>query len=252
MVDLSGDISPSDQIWRYMDFTKYAALLDTKALFFARADTLGDKWEGSLSEVSDHERSKRVESLGLSRRAKRTLLESMSRRRRRFLKFVAINCWHIGETESAAMWSLYAPTDRGITIRSTFGRLCRCLEDTTEVICIGRVNYVDYKTALISDRRITAPFFYKRNSFLHEQELRALIRRMQWNGKRLVRIRNTPHAGIKDGGISLPVDLSSLISSVRIAPGAPWWFVRLVRSITEQHGLEYPVRQSNLDRTPIY
>ena len=29
-------------LWRYMDFTKFVSLLSTNALYFARADTLGD------------------------------------------------------------------------------------------------------------------------------------------------------------------------------------------------------------------
>ena len=36
-------------IWRYMDFTKYIALLIEKALFFSRADHLLDPFEGSIS-----------------------------------------------------------------------------------------------------------------------------------------------------------------------------------------------------------
>jgi hypothetical protein len=36
-------------IWRYVDFTKLVSLLDTKSLFFARADQLGDPFEGSYS-----------------------------------------------------------------------------------------------------------------------------------------------------------------------------------------------------------
>lgn len=34
-------------IWRYMDFTKFVDLLDTKTLFFTRADRFDDQFEGS-------------------------------------------------------------------------------------------------------------------------------------------------------------------------------------------------------------
>ena len=44
---------PDDAIlWRYMDFTKFVSLLEKQALFFARADKLGDSFEGSLSQVN--------------------------------------------------------------------------------------------------------------------------------------------------------------------------------------------------------
>jgi hypothetical protein len=36
------------KIWRYMDFTKFVSLLEKKALFFCRADKLGDPFEGVI------------------------------------------------------------------------------------------------------------------------------------------------------------------------------------------------------------
>ena len=39
----------SDQLWRYMDFTKFLAILVTKKLYLTRVDKLaelGDKFEG--------------------------------------------------------------------------------------------------------------------------------------------------------------------------------------------------------------
>jgi len=41
---------PDVPIWRYIDFTKLVALLEHSSLFFARADTLGDTFEGSYSQ----------------------------------------------------------------------------------------------------------------------------------------------------------------------------------------------------------
>lgn len=39
-------------IWRYIDFTKLVSMLETKALYFARSDTLGDRFEGSYSTAN--------------------------------------------------------------------------------------------------------------------------------------------------------------------------------------------------------
>ena len=39
---------PDDAVlWRYMDFTKFVSFLDKSSLFFARADKLGDPFEGA-------------------------------------------------------------------------------------------------------------------------------------------------------------------------------------------------------------
>ena len=39
---------PNTPLWRYMDFAKFVALLEHRAIYFARADQLGDKFEGAI------------------------------------------------------------------------------------------------------------------------------------------------------------------------------------------------------------
>jgi hypothetical protein len=52
--------SPADsaRLWRYMDLSKLIDLLHRKSLFFARADKLGDPWEGGTSYVNIEQRPK--------------------------------------------------------------------------------------------------------------------------------------------------------------------------------------------------
>ena len=40
--------SPDATLWRYMDFTKFASVLEKQSLFFARANELEDPFEGYL------------------------------------------------------------------------------------------------------------------------------------------------------------------------------------------------------------
>lgn len=49
------DVPASDaKLWRYMDFTKFVAMLNNKALYFCRLDHLGDPFEGAKgSKVLD-------------------------------------------------------------------------------------------------------------------------------------------------------------------------------------------------------
>ena len=42
-------------LWRYMDFTKFVSLLEKSALFFPRADKLGDPFEGYWPISADEE-----------------------------------------------------------------------------------------------------------------------------------------------------------------------------------------------------
>lgn len=39
--------APGQKLWRYMDLAKFLALLEDRALYFARADKLGDPFEGA-------------------------------------------------------------------------------------------------------------------------------------------------------------------------------------------------------------
>jgi hypothetical protein len=49
---------PTDRtiaLWRYMDLSKFVALLQTGKLYFARADKLGDPFEGSVTRLNSLE-----------------------------------------------------------------------------------------------------------------------------------------------------------------------------------------------------
>src|SRR5687768_14667395 len=40
-------VEPGTKLWRYMDLAKFLHLLEDRTLFFARADRLGDPFEGA-------------------------------------------------------------------------------------------------------------------------------------------------------------------------------------------------------------
>ena len=58
-------------------------------------------------------------------------------------KYVAVNCWHENEHESAAMWKLYIKSVEGIAIQSTYSKLKKSFIND-EIIFIGKVKYIDY------------------------------------------------------------------------------------------------------------
>ena len=43
---------PTIKVWRYMDFTKLVSLIDSRRLYFARVDLLGDPFEGSWPKIN--------------------------------------------------------------------------------------------------------------------------------------------------------------------------------------------------------
>jgi hypothetical protein len=72
---------PDDEntkVWRYMDFTKLVSLVDSRRLFFSRADRLGDPFEGSWPRINVQARSYTPESIPAEQRYK--FAQSMANR----------------------------------------------------------------------------------------------------------------------------------------------------------------------------
>ena len=156
---------PSDDLmlWRYMDFTKFVSLLDKSALFFARADKLGDPFEGywPISAVEKNLSSSDTATLSYLHRLP--------------IPFTLISCWHEGSHESEAMWKLYSSETNGIVIKTDFGSLLDSLQGNPGLI-LGRVDYIDYNDTDLSPTGDNwLQFLQKRKSFEHEHEVRFII-----------------------------------------------------------------------------
>ena len=139
------------------DFAKFVDMLDRETLFFARADTMVDPWEGGISSAGVDEHVAHLIELQASTllpagyvrvqgwddrvALRRESIERVELARRR----TYLSCWFMAEHESAAMWSLYAGQGRGIAVRSTFSRLEVAFPREHEhSIHAGTVEYIDY------------------------------------------------------------------------------------------------------------
>lgn len=40
------------RVWRYMDFTKFVSFIESRCLYFTRADNFDDPFEGSLPKMT--------------------------------------------------------------------------------------------------------------------------------------------------------------------------------------------------------
>jgi hypothetical protein len=208
-------IQPSDgsaKIWRYLDFTKYISLLQSRRLYFARSDKFEDPFEGSWPQ-SDV-RKRHAESLASDTPGFRP--EMMSYFIESLRQYVAINCWHMNEHESAAMWNLYLKSNEGIAVQSTYDRLRNSIIDP-QPVHLGVVGYIDYGVDQIGTNNVASAFMHKRMSFAHECEVRAMIVRDPIT-------KDQPRAQPFPQGIEIKVDLEHLIERVYIAPTAPGWF----------------------------
>ena len=251
---------PSDTsiaVWRYMDFAKYVAMLRTRSVHFARLDTLGDPFEGSLSR-SEYEQWKRVAEDG---EAKGELppawrghyFDVLMGNARRARKESYVSCWHMNRGESEAMWKLYASSGYAIAICSTYKLLAEALPSQYEPTdhlgpFLGVVDYADHHVDDLPRGNIFHAIMHKRLSFVHEQECRAVI----WRAGPQNQIGPTPQ-NVLDGyppGVAVPTPLDSLVQRVVVSPAAPSWFTDTVADITSQYSYSFSVEQSALTTKP--
>jgi len=216
----------NQKIWRYLDFTKFVSLLENKHLYFSSVNDFNDPFEGSFSKINKIFRP-------LINKAKCDTPEMMSEQVIEFRKKIYVNCWHLNDYESAAMWELYSKSDESVCIQSTFKEYSSQLSGKANV---GEVQYINYNDDYIPEHDPYLVFLYKRKSFEHEQELRGLIKSED----------NTK------SGININIDIEKLIHKVYISPSAPKWFYELIEQIVKRYGYDFEVCQSSLLDEPFF
>jgi len=248
-------------IWRYMDFAKFVALLETQALFFVRVSHLDDPFEGSypVSQSPLERLLERLPAGAFPDGATVTVSPSpdLQDSWKVMRNWAMVSCWHAVTHESAAMWKLYAPSSSGVAIRSTVGRLRQALRPPLpspsgffggDRYHIGMIEYIDFSLSCIPTDNMAAQFFRKRRSFEHERELRAVFMQYPIKADRSIDYAQRPN----DHGRSSSVDLTVLIDGIRVAPQSPHWFSKLVSNVTARYGIEVVPDQSDLDSEPLY
>lgn len=224
--------NPGAKIWRYMDLAKFISLIDTSCLYFCQIDSLNDSFEGSLWPSR------------LLNRSEENSAKLFAEKMRSYYPQLKVNCWHIAENESAAMWKLYSEANAGIAVQSTFSGLCESLERCSLEVRIGTVRYINYDEEYFAEGHgddIFTPFLYKRLSFEHERELRAII----WDPEGV-------YKPDERGGLYVRVDLKKLIRTAYVSPDSPQWIKRLVDSVCAKYELEANTSQSSLAVSPLY
>ncbi|MFH5799786.1 DUF2971 domain-containing protein [Haladaptatus sp. CMAA 1911] len=229
-----------DNVWRYRSLGEYITILDREALWFSRADKLGDPFEGSLPEQNIEKREEN-----------HSKLRSDQMKSSHFLNvyFTYINCWHMNSDESNTMWETYT-NDAGIAIVTTLPRLKNAIKRPEDKMSFGKVQYVDYKNDTITQNNAPAPFFNKREEFKDESEYRFLFQKSFVNSEG----KKKPHEIIPHQGKGVPVsvDVNTLVEKVLLSPNAPGWLEKTVNSVTEKYGYDFEIKPSNMVGNPDF
>jgi hypothetical protein len=229
--------TPVDEtiIWRYIDFTKLVDLLLNKQLFFNRSDKFEDPFEG-VFRLKDYENTKQLWTL-----------EELTK------QFYFLNCWHMNNHQSDAMWKIFLDTKNGIAIKSSVGNLKKSIASSNDEVFISQIYYRDYDNVTFDNLLFEKQnrngnqsgslnqFNYKRMSFEHEKELRLFYIDMP-----------IPHA-IKNGIPREPlthkkidINIEYLITEIVVAPFADSWFKDLVEQIVDKCGFNLKITKSEL------
>lgn len=215
------------KIWRYMNYEKFESFLVDQVLYFCAIDTLKkeEPYEGSyyacplLNEVD--------------------LLSSQNfvRQINQCGPPVAVNCWHLSENESMAMWKIYSKS-KGIAIQTRVGNLKKAFDRSGYDVNIGQIFYtdvpIDHSDGWTVDKFMSC--LTKQKCFEYEKELRALI----WDTTRTARE--------PDGSIKVPIEVNSLVENVYLSPESEDPLMDNVRNLMVNHGISTtPIKSKILD-----
>ena len=225
--------TPNDNaiIWRYMDFEKFWSLVAEKILYFSSIDTLKreDPYEGSYyaSEFfNDIDSSEAKHVVGLVNQCGPPM---------------TVNCWHLSENESMAMWRMYTKDGKGIAIQSTVGGLKKALRSNGEEILIGKIKYTDDPIEHPTDWTLDkfSCITTKRTCYDFEKELRVFV----WDAD--------DNRRTQDGSLKLPVEVDVLIDRILLAPTSDEMRPK-VRALLADYRVDIPIAVSSLLTNPKY
>lgn len=239
------------ELWRYMDLSKFCALIQQQALYFSRLDQLGDPFEGTITQLDGSlaERIIRTRNEGgqdwlpnVGDEQVYEVLSELRGLRRRTRKSLFASCWHMNPGESAAMWRLYSQSSDAVCIQTSYKTLADLLPGSAFVGC---VKYIDYDFGTVLDGGLLGPAMCKRMSFSHENEVRAIVQDDLY-------LDSGDENLLPPVGKQIPCDVHELIEKIYVSPGSPDWFRSVVVNLCQAYKVHAPIELSRIGEDPIY
>ena len=199
------EIKGSENLWRYLTTERFVNLIECAHLYFAAANQFEDPFEGAVAiQPYDFPIDPRYQEGDTSERSFRELK-----------RLTKINCWHLSDYESNAMWNLYADTRKGVAICSTPDRIKKALQPFklapkygAENLWAGLVRYEDLLKVRLKVNGLER-FFYKHQAFSWEREFRLVIS---------VELAEEYGVSIPELGIDVDVSIVDLIENIMLGP----------------------------------
>jgi hypothetical protein len=264
-------------LWRYMDIGKYLDLITKRKIWFPRLSELRktDPYEGELTE-NDEDRTRNIVAAKDKEELKpilirygetgiASILDKVPEKSLHFFQLLylsrlplinfnaythSISCWHHNQTESDAMWGLYAQKAAGVAVTSTVSRILKAFESNERNMSIAKVTYDSTGSLSALTSGIFDSLLIKRHAFEHENEVRVIASTMdgyelpEWT-KENQRYRLDVSKPVAPG-VYIECDIYSLIDEVVISPLMPAYSAEALENITSQVLPKMPIRRSGL------
>ena len=252
------------KLWRYYDLIKFLTLINGE-LYFARADSFKDKYEGAIPKQTFQSMIENFRDYGTTKNKSDIILEFQKIFNEKRKK-AAISCWHINDTESAAMWELYAKAGFGIAVNTTTERLANSLVIPHGYkMIMSQVNYIDFDTENNTDYIYNEllPFKNKRKEFIYENEFRIILYKQKkesisvssYSDETILedKVSRRFHFGLENlpqEGVKVKVDPSKIILEILASPHMKKYEVqeirRLLDIINKNNNTNFTIRHSDI------
>lgn len=225
-------LKEDQKVWRYMDLAKFISMLETRALWLARADTFRDRHEGRFPNEMRDLIEKAYQKLGANSNSP---IKDADDFQDYLLKNTFISCWHENVDENMVMWEIYGRGCNVVAVQATVGGIRKSVVTSGMRGHSLTMKRVDYKKAdeVLGALRYGECFFIKRPHFSFEKEVRINFDSYSHENPN----KSTPN------GHKLQVEIDTLIGSVLVHPDSPGWFHDVVNSIKVKYGVRAPVER---------
>lgn len=274
-MEIVGDFNDVTELQKYMNFSKFMDLLDTKKIFLSKASGFEDKTEGGLSlefeiiksgdamlfDIAINFAMPRVtplsqEEIEIENKVKAEAFSKYENRNfetifgnfpakeisyekinNQYKEWVDVSCWHANKYESMAMWKIYGENEGAVCIITDLDRMKNSITPTENYnLIIAKIDYISHQDEPFNIQHELAPFMHKSKFYDYEQEVRLI-------GYNLPCPFNEKRP---DFGTKLEVNIHHLIKEIRVSPYASSWFFELVKSVCKKYDLDTEIVRSKI------
>ncbi|MBM7341247.1 hypothetical protein [Pantoea coffeiphila] len=277
-MEIIGDFTEVVELQKYMNFSKFMGLLDTKKIFLSKASGFEDKTEGGLSltfkminsgdamlidiamniswptahtlsqeEVEAKNKEEEDAFLLYENRHFDTVFGEFSAKEisydeinNQYKEWIDVSCWHANKYESMAMWKIYGENEGAVCIITDIDRIKESITPIENYnLIIAKINYISLPNEEFTTQHKLAPFMHKSRFYDYEHEVRLI----GYDSSCPFRDkRETP-------GTMLEVNTNNLIKEIRVSPYASNWFFDLITSVCKKYDLNTEVIRSKMHGT---